>query len=96
MYPNRNSGGYTYTNAGFNGFLRRTITSDPTVGTLNQMKRTVSVMNNINFDQMHVSGNMGDMIEVGKVLIDGASGDGLVAGRDDGSNQVWRVGDLEA
>jgi len=60
------------------------------------MKRTVSVMNNINFDQMHVSGNMGDMIEVGKVLIDGASGDGLVAGRDDGSNQVWRVGDLEA
>lgn len=96
MSPNSNSGGYTYQNAGFNGFLRRTIASDPNMMTLNQMKRSTVGNNSINFDQMQVSGNLGDTVEVGKLLLNGASGDGYLAGRDDTQTQVWRTGDLEA
>lgn len=98
MYPNSNSGGYTYTNAGFNRFLRRTIASDPNSATLTQMKRSTVGANNLNFDQMQVSGNMGDVFEVGSMLFDGSTGTGRIDGRDrdNGNATVWRVGDLEA
>lgn len=87
--------GYTYENAGFNGFMRRTIASDPGSTTLSQMKRASLSSNSLNFDQMQVSGNMADTIEVGKILIDGVTGDGRIDGRDPNSNTTWRVGDLE-
>lgn len=87
--------GYTYENAGFNGFMRRTIASDPGSTTLSQMKRSSLSSNNLNFDNLQVSGNLGDTIEVGRILIDGASGNGRLNGRDENTNTVWRVGDLE-
>lgn len=88
--------GYTYEHAGFNGFMRRTIASDPRSTTLTQMKRSSLSSNGLNFDNLQVSGNLGDTIEVGKILIDGSIGDGRIDGRDENTNTVWRVGDLEA
>jgi hypothetical protein len=96
MYPNNKSEGYTYRNAGFNGFLQRSIASDPGAASLGQMKRSASTMNSMNFDQMSISGNMADIIEVGRILINGAAGAGYIAGRDESGNQVYRDGDLEA
>ena len=85
----------SYLDRGFNGFLRRTIASDPTARTLSQMARNAGRGNSLNFDTMQVSGSLGDTLEVGKILIDGATGDGRLDGHDDSGNTVWRLGDLE-
>lgn len=92
----QNSKGTTYSDMGFNGFLRRSISSMQNVGTLRELGRSSTRPSAINFDNMQVSGNLGDTIEVGRILIDGRSGNGRIDGRDDNTQTVWRVGDLEA
>ena len=91
----KNNRSLTYEDAGFNGFLRRTIASNPSVLTLAQMARSSTRQSNLNFDNMQVSGSLGDTLEVGRILIDGASGDGRIDGHDSSANTVWRLGDLE-
>ena len=91
----KNSRPYTYMEAGFNSFLRRTLSSDQSSGTLRDMARGSSRPSAINFDNMQVSGALGDTIEVGKILIDGSTGNGRIDGRDDNTQTVWRLGDLE-
>lgn len=91
----RDSKPYTYAEAGFNGFMRRTIASRKETGTLRDLSRSSNMPNAINFDNMQVSGALADTIEVGRILIDGASGNGRLDGRDENEQTVWRLGDLE-
>lgn len=86
----------TYADSGYNGFLRRTISSDPKASTLSQLARNAGRGNILNFDNAQVSGSLGDTLEVGKILIDGSVGDGRIDGHDDNNNTVWRLGDLES
>lgn len=81
---------YTYSDAGFNGFLRRSIGSKANSNTLAQMKRDSNSMTQLNFDNVQVSGNLGDTFEVGKVLIDGVNS--RIDGREDNDEVVWRLG----
>ena len=91
----RDSKPYTYAEAGFNGFLRRSISSNNNTGTLRDLARNTNMPSAINFDNMQVSGALADTIEVGRILIDGASGNGRLDGRDENEQVVWRLGDLE-
>ena len=91
----RNNKPYTYVEAGFNSFLRRTLSSDQSAGTLRDMARGSTNPSAINFDNMQVSGALGDTIEVGRILIDGSTGNGRIDGRDENTQAVWRLGDLE-
>lgn len=91
----RDSKPYTYASAGFNGFLRRTIASNNNTGTLRDLARSSTMPTSLNFDSMQVSGALADTIEVGRILIDGASGNGRLDGRDENDQVVWRLGDLE-
>lgn len=91
-----NNGSYSYTDAGFNGFMQRSIASNVNIGTLGQSKRNSSSNNSLNFDNLQVSGNLGDTIEVGNILIDGSVGDGRIDGRDKNGTPTWRLGDIES
>lgn len=63
---------YTYRNAGFNRFFRRSISSNPDTKTL---KNAVSSGNrDLKFDDMQVSGFMGDTMRIGKINLDGKVG----------------------
>lgn len=86
----------TYTDAGFNGFLRRSISSNINNNTLAQISRNSSSVSNINFDNINVSGSLGDTITVGNITIDGSVGNGRIDGHDESNNTVWRLGDLES
>jgi hypothetical protein len=86
---------YTYAEAGFNGFLRRSISSKANTGTLRELARGTSMPSALNFDNMQVSGSLGDTITVGNITIDGATGNGRIDGHDENDNTVWRLGDLE-
>lgn len=82
----------TYEDAGFNAFLRRSISSNLENDTLRQMARNSSSVSSINFDEMQVSGSLGDYIDVGRITIDGAGG--KINFRDGDSNIVGVAGDL--
>ena len=84
---------YTYAEAGFNGFLRRTLSSRQTTGTLRDMSRTTTPPSQLNFDNMQVSGSLGDTVEIGRILLNGA--DGQIDLRADASDDVVvRLGEL--
>lgn len=87
---------YTYAEAGFNGFLRRSLSSSRTAGTLRDLSRSSSMPSAINFDNMQVSGALADTLEIGRILIDGSVGNGRIDGREENDQTVWRLGDLEA
>lgn len=95
MDKNNNERG-TYLDSGFNRFLQRSIVSKPEVRTLRDVSKSSGAVRSINFDNVQVSGALADTIEVGKILIDGATGDGRIDGRDDNQNTVWRLGDVES
>lgn len=86
----RNDRRYTYADAGFNAFMRRSISSSPNNNTLSQMTRNSTNKSTLNFDNVQVSGNLGDTFEVGKVLIDGVNS--RIDGREDNDEVVWRLG----
>ena len=89
----RNNKPYTYAEAGFNGFLRRSIGSKATTGSLREMSRTTAPPTQLNFDNMQVSGSLGDTLEIGRILLNGA--DGQIDLRADASDDVVvRIGEL--
>lgn len=83
----------TYVQAGFNGFLRRTIGSNGAMS-LRQSSSDFRKVNNpaINFDESQTTGALGDTIKVGSILIDGKTGRISVF---DGTNEVVRIGELD-
>ena len=82
---------YSYSDAGFNGFLRRTLNSNPNANTLKQSG--VPNRNTLNFDQMLVSGSLGDKLSVGRVVINGK--DSRIQINDELGNEVVRIGGLD-
>lgn len=83
---------YSYSDAGFNGFLRRTINSNPNALTLREVGSVKR--NTINFDQMLVSGAVGDKLRIGKYLVLNGSA-GRLESYDEQGNEVGRVGNVE-
>lgn len=66
---------HTYRDAGFNGFFRRSIGSTPTVRSLGEMSTLPArVGGGLNYDQVQVSGHMGDTLQLGNVKINGYPG----------------------
>ena len=59
---------YTYEDAGFNGFMRRSIASNPTSLTLADIGGR-SNSQEINFDDIQTSGAIGDKFKVGKGVV---------------------------
>lgn len=68
---NKNDQRYTYTEAGFNAFLNRSLSSRQGNG-LRSLSASVP-RKEINFDQMQTSGNLGDKIQVGGIQLDGTN-----------------------
>lgn len=87
---------YTYTQAGFNGFFRRTLSSSSTMDRLSSRISGGGVSRTLNFDQMQVSGSMGDKFRIGsgdtRIEFDGP---GLRISFIQGGNEVGRLGDLD-
>ena len=90
MQPGRR---YTYADAGFNGFLTRSLKSNMGAQTLFDGPST-GATNQINFDQMQVSGAIADNIKVGSRL-ELQGNNGRIAVKDDQRNEVGWVGDLD-
>lgn len=85
---------YSYTDAGFNGFYRRSIDRNQAV-TLSDMATTFQMANNnqTNFDAQQITGSIGNTLQVGKrARIDGVKGRFAVT--DDNGEEVARFGDL--
>ncbi|HET8708930.1 MAG TPA: hypothetical protein VFL85_01475 [Candidatus Saccharimonadales bacterium] len=85
---------YTYAQAGFNGFLNRSIDSSNAV-TLQQASSDFRKVNNpsINFDQTQTTGSLGSTIQVGDhISIDGVIG--RISVTDEGNNEVTRLGKI--
>lgn len=66
---------YFYGDAGFSKFFRRSIDNpSTTVSTLSEYARTATgQVRNINFDQQQVTGNIGDVVTIGDISIDGTA-----------------------
>lgn len=82
---------YTYQDAGFDAFMQRSLSSDPTPQSLSEIAM-LHPQTNINYDQQQVSGNMGDVFKVGSITIDGKQV--RIDGVDTNGNVVWRLGNL--
>ncbi len=81
---------YNYSNAGFDGFLNRSIDTNPSVihTDLNSIP-AISTGQQVNYDQMQVTGSLGDHLRVG--LIDLAGGEGRISISDSGGNETIRL-----
>lgn len=82
---------YTYRDAGFNGFLNRSLNARP-----GSNLRTISqgaARKEINFDYMQTSGNLGDKIQVGGIHINGS--DRRIVIIDELGNEVGWIGKLD-
>ncbi len=60
-----NNTDYTYTSAGFDGFLMRSIDKTPQVN----LSDPGPVSKSVHFDRMQVSGMLGDTLQLGQVTI---------------------------
>lgn len=86
---------YSYEDAGYNGFFRRSIASSPTERTLNMVGINRSHNSReINFDESAASGSIGDNIRAGRVNINGPGGNINI--QDTEGVEVTRIGDMEA
>jgi hypothetical protein len=81
---------HDYESAGFNGFFRRSIGSNPNATTLRDLNGRVS--RSLNFDDQQVSGSLGDTLRIGVIYLDGKTGRFKIV--DDQSNEVVRLGDV--
>lgn len=64
---------YSYSDAGYNGFFRRTLISNPNNNVLGDT-RSSGGNRNLNFDDMQTSGALGDKLKVGRVVLNGKEG----------------------
>lgn len=84
---------YTYENAGFNGFMARSLKSNPGAQTLADQP-SASASNMMNFDMMNTSGMIADNMRIGaKLELQGDNG--RIAVKDTQGNEVGWVGDLD-
>ena len=81
---------HTYKEVGFNRFFRRSLNSDPNVVNLKSMGGGGS--RQLNFDNAQVSGSLGDILRIGRILLNGKLGRESIM--DERNNEVLRLGDL--
>lgn len=81
---------YTYKDAGFNRFFRRSIGSSS--DTVNLKSIPGGAGRQLNFDDMQVSGSLGDTLRIGRIPLDGKLG--RISILDERDNEVLRLGDL--
>lgn len=85
---------YNYNDAGYNGFLRRTLNSNPAearlrgIGSMRAYKPQ-----EVNFDVTPVSGSIGDIAQFGRVHINGPGA--RIDIHDEEGNPITRVGEQE-
>jgi hypothetical protein len=82
---------HDYESAGFNGFFRRSIGSNPNATTLRALNGRTS--RQLNFDDQQLSGAGGDTVRFGNILLEGKTGRIKIV--DDQSNEVVRLGDVD-
>lgn len=78
-----------YTDAGFDGFLSRSIDDLSQINLDSQGPTSTS----IRYDSAQVSGMLGDTLQVGKIKIDGVMG--RLSIFDDNGNEVGRIGNID-
>ena len=83
---------YSYRDAGFNRFFRRTLNSNSGAINLKSVS-TGAGSNQLNFDNAQVSGSLGDLLQIGRISLDGKIGRQSI--RDELGNEVLRLGELE-
>lgn len=81
---------YTYREVGFNRFFRRSLNSNPEANTLSGVGGGQS--RQLKFDDMQISGSLGDILRIGRILLDGKIGRQSIM--DERNNEVLRLGDL--
>lgn len=81
---------HTYREVGFNRFFRRSLTSNPDATNLKSLGGGGS--RQLNFDNQQVSGSLGDILRIGRILLDGKLGRQSIM--DERQNEVLRLGDL--
>ncbi len=80
---------YSYNDAGFDGFLSRSIDDNPQVNLDSRGPQSTQMP----FDRAQVSGLLGDTLRIGKVHFDGVKG--RISIFDDNNNEVFRAGELD-
>lgn len=86
-----------YNQAGYNSFLSKSIDvqgqvkPDPSQVTLNTPQQYSN--NSVNYDFAEVSGSLGDVVRVGFIRLDGASG--RISIEDETGNEIVRIGELD-
>lgn len=83
---------FTYQDAGFNRFFRRTLTSNPQAASLRSSGGAVS-SNQLNFDELQVSGSVGDTLKVGLISLQGKIG--RISLNDELGTETLRLGNLD-
>lgn len=81
---------HTYRSVGFNRFFKRSINSNPDAVNLNSIGGGPS--RQLKFDDMQVSGPLGDILRIGRITLDGKLGRQSI--EDERNNEVLRLGDL--
>lgn len=87
---------FDYGQAGFDAFLNRSIDTQNN-GSANPYS-TLSLVppiqggQQLNYDQMHVTGSLGDSLQIGNITLDGSTG--RISITDDGGNEIVRLGVL--
>ena len=86
----------SYEDAGYNGFFRRTLASNPTETSLKNVgaNRTHRPQG-INFDGSQASGSLGDVIQVGNSIELNGPGE-RISIKDSERNEVVRLGNMES
>lgn len=87
MQPNNR---YTYEQAGFNGFLNRSLKANPLATNVSHGMSTPG--NTMNFDLQQVAGALGDILPIGKIKLDGQVGRIAIENKY-GDEGLW-LGDL--
>lgn len=82
---------HDYESAGFNGFFRRSIGSNPAATTLRSLNGR-GASRQLNFDDQQVSGSLGDKLKIGTIVQDGKSG--AISIFDEQGNEVVRLGEV--
>lgn len=83
---------YTYENAGFSGFMLRSLKSNPGAQTL-RGSVSMGTPNGFAFDRKMVDGQLGDIVQVGRLILDGVAGRMRVLDEARTTETGW-VGDL--
>ena len=81
---------YSYSDAGFNGFFRRTLSSNPGTQVLASNSRPTRQMN---FDDLQISGALGDKLKIGSIVLDGKTG--RISIQDEVGTEVVRIGNVD-